>query len=150
MPKKKRLEASFEYKPTEGERKAVKAIGPTRDESVIDASILETFPFKYPESPTEMTHSTDEFTCLCPFTGLPDFATITIEYIPDKLCIELRSFKFYLQCYRQVGMFHEHVVNKILQDLTKVLKPKEMTVTGDFATRGGVVTTATARSWKKR
>jgi len=150
MARKKKTEASFEYKPTEGELRALRAMGPMQDESVIDRGILETFPFKYPESPTEIVHSTDEFTCLCPFTGLPDFASLTVEYVPSRLCIELRSFKFYLQCFRQVGIFHEHAVNKILEDLVKVLKPREMTVTGDFATRGGVVTTVSARYWKKR
>ena len=86
-----------------------------------------------------------EFTCVCPKTGLPDFATITILYIPDKNCIELKSFKEYIVFYRDVGIFHEHVTNKILDDFTKACKPKAISVRGDFHPRGGIKTVVTAK-----
>ncbi|MCU0641089.1 MAG: preQ(1) synthase [Candidatus Margulisbacteria bacterium] len=85
-----------------------------------------------------------EFTCVCPKTGLPDFATIRIEYIPDKLIVELKSLKLYFVSYRNVGTFHEDVVNKILDDLVAAVKPRKMTVTGEFNVRGGIKTTVTA------
>jgi len=91
-----------------------------------------------------MVHVCDEFTCLCPFSGLPDFAKITIRYIPGENCIELKSLKYYLFAYRQVKIFHEHVVNKILEDLVKVLNPVEMDVVGEFNIRGGISTKANA------
>jgi 7-cyano-7-deazaguanine reductase len=85
-----------------------------------------------------------EFTCVCPKTGLPDFATIRIEYIPDKLIVELKSLKMYFISYRNVGTFHEDVVNKILDDLVAACKPKKMKVVGDFNVRGGIRTAVTA------
>jgi 7-cyano-7-deazaguanine reductase len=85
-----------------------------------------------------------EFTCVCPKTGLPDFATIKIEYVPDKLLVELKSLKLYFVSFRNVGTFHEDVVNKILDDLVAAVKPRKMTVTGEFNVRGGIRTTVTA------
>ncbi len=85
-----------------------------------------------------------EFTCICPKTGLPDFATITIEYSPDKYCIELKSFKMYTIFYRNIGIFHEHVVNKILQDLVKACRPRWLRVMGEFNPRGGIRTVVKA------
>ena len=85
-----------------------------------------------------------EFTCVCPRTGLPDFADIKIEYIPDKLIIELKSLKYYFVSFRNVGTFHEDVVNKILDDLVAACAPRKMTVTGEFGVRGGIKTTVTA------
>jgi len=85
-----------------------------------------------------------EFTCVCPRTGLPDFATIKIEYVPDRLLIELKSLKFYFISYRHQGIFHEEVVNKILDDLVAVCHPRKMKVTGEFNVRGGIKTTVTA------
>ncbi|RLE10033.1 NADPH-dependent 7-cyano-7-deazaguanine reductase QueF [Candidatus Aerophobetes bacterium] len=110
--------------------------------------MLKTFPYEYPYRPIQVEHTTDEFTCLCPFNELPDQATLTIKYVPDKLCIELKSFKYYLYSFRQVRIFHEHAVNKILEDLVAVLDPLELTVIGKFAIRGGIGTTVTA-SYKK-
>jgi 7-cyano-7-deazaguanine reductase len=85
-----------------------------------------------------------EFTCVCPKTGLPDFATIKIEYIPDKLIVELKSLKMYFISYRNVGTFHEDVTNKILSDLVAACKPRKMRVVGEFNVRGGIKTTVSA------
>jgi len=85
-----------------------------------------------------------EFTCLCPRTGQPDFATITIIYCPDAWCVELKSLKLYLWSYRNEGTFHEAVVNKILDDLVSSIQPRKMKVTGDFFVRGGIHTVITA------
>jgi len=87
---------------------------------------------------------TSEFTCICPKTGLPDFASMVIEYMPDKWCLELKSFKEYIAAYRSVGIFHEHVVNRMLDDLAKSCKPKKMKIKGTFNTRGGITTTVEA------
>ena len=83
---------------------------------------------------------TDEFTCICPKTGLPDFAAIKIEYVPDKWCIELKSFKLYLIAYRSIGVFHEHATNKILDDLVKSCKPRFMRLEMEYKPRGGIKT----------
>ena len=85
-----------------------------------------------------------EYTSVCPMTGLPDMGCITIEYVPDQSIIELKSLKYYLLQYRNVGIFYENIVNRILDDLVKVLVPKKMTVTGDFTARGGITTVVTA------
>ncbi|MBN1793411.1 MAG: NADPH-dependent 7-cyano-7-deazaguanine reductase QueF [Candidatus Omnitrophica bacterium] len=90
-----------------------------------------------------------EFTCVCPKTGQPDFATIRITYIPDKWCIELKSLKLYLWSYRQEGIFHEAAVNTILDDIVKAIKPRRVSVAGDFYVRGGIRTVVTAE-YKKR
>ena len=126
------------------EVRARKAVGKTFDPSVIDSSILETFSYQYHYRPVQMEHTTDEFTCVCPFSGLPDQATLTVKYVPAKLCIELKSLKYYFYSFRQVRIFHEHVVNKILEDLVAVLDPVEMTIEAKFALRGGIASTATA------
>ena len=110
---------------------------------------LETFPNKYPKRNYVITINCPEFTSICPKTGLPDFGTIIIEYIPDKYCLELKSFKYYLLKYRNKGIFYESAVNKILDDLVKVLKPKQITVTGNFTARGGINTSVVARHLKK-
>lgn len=136
--------------PSQMEKKALKAIGETFGPEVVDSSILVTFPYQYPHRRIVMEHVTPEFTCLCPFSGLPDFAKITIKYVPNKLCIELKSLKYYLLSYRQVKIFHEHVVNKILEDLVKVLDPIELEVIGEFNVRGGIYTTASAKYCKEK
>ncbi|MDR2580659.1 MAG: preQ(1) synthase [Fibromonadaceae bacterium] len=105
---------------------------------------IEKWEFMYPNSATDLRIETSEFTCICPKTGLPDFATLVIEYRPTKYCIELKSFKEYLLFYRELGIFHEHVVNKILKDCVKAVKPKQMKVIGIFNSRGGIQTTVTA------
>jgi 7-cyano-7-deazaguanine reductase len=105
---------------------------------------LETFPNPRPERNYEIHMECPEFTCICPRTGQPDFATIRIVYVPNQICIELKSLKLYLWSYRNEGAFHEAVINKILDDLVQALRPRSMTVTGDFNVRGGIHTTVTA------
>ena len=106
---------------------------------------LETFPNKYPKRSYIITINCPEFTSVCPKTGLPDFGTIIIEYIPDKFCIELKSLKYYLLDYRNKGIFYEMAVNKILDDLVNILQPKSITVTGNFTARGGITTSIIAK-----
>jgi 7-cyano-7-deazaguanine reductase len=105
---------------------------------------LETIPNPKPERDYEIEISTREFTCVCPKTGQPDFATITIRYVPDQRCVELKSLKLYLWSYRNEGHFHEAVTNLILDDLVAVLQPRRMTVIADFNIRGGLHTVVTA------
>ena len=105
---------------------------------------LETFPNPRPERDYEIHMDCPEFTCICPRTGQPDFATIRLDYVPDKFCVELKSLKLYLWSYRNEGAFHEAVVNQILDDLVRACRPRKMTVTGDFNVRGGIHTTVTA------
>ena len=100
--------------------------------------LLETFSNPNPERDYVIIHTAPEFTSLCPKTGQPDFATIILEYIPDKICVELKSYKFYLQSFRNDGIFFEAVTNKILDDLVKVCKPRYMKITAKFNTRGGI------------
>jgi len=105
---------------------------------------LETFPNHHPKRDYVVTLKTDEFTCVCPATGQPDFARLTIQYIPDKRIVESKSLKLYLWSYRDEGVFHEHVTNVILDDLVLVLKPRRCKVTADFAVRGGISITVDA------
>ena len=105
---------------------------------------LETFPNPRPGRDYEIAMECPEFTCICPRTGQPDFATIRIRYLPDRLCVELKSLKLYLWSYRNDGAFHEAVINQILDDLVAACGPKAITVVGDFAVRGGIHTTITA------
>ena len=110
----------------------------------IDASLLQTIYYDYPGKKIEIEINTDEFTCVCPWSGLPDFATITIKYIPGKKCIELKSLKYYLYSYRNVGIVHESVINRILKDLVKLCAPKKMSIEAEFRTRGGLKTKVSA------
>jgi len=105
---------------------------------------LETFPNPRPGRDYEIAFEIPEFTCLCPKTGQPDFATLRIRYVPDRLCVELKSLKLYVWSFRDEGHFHEDVTNRILDDLVSLLAPKEMTVVGDFNVRGGIHTVVTA------
>lgn len=100
--------------------------------------LLETFENKYPNRDYAVTHIAPEFTSLCPKTGQPDFAKVTVEYIPDKLCMELKSLKIYLNSYRNDGIFFESVTNQILDDLVEVTKPRYMLITSEFNVRGGI------------
>lgn len=110
----------------------------------IDAAQLETFPYAYPHREAEFTISTDEFTAVCPFSGLPDFGRATIDYVPTDRCVELRSLKYYLHSYRNVGIWYEHAVNRILEDLARAVRPKRMTITLDYNVRGGLKSVARA------
>jgi 7-cyano-7-deazaguanine reductase len=105
---------------------------------------IEVWQNKYPDKEYVINLEVLEFTCICPKTGLPDFATIRIEYSPDKYCIELKSFKLYTIFYRNLGIFHEHVVNRMLEDLVKACEPRWLKVTGEFNVRGGIKTTVNA------
>ena len=105
---------------------------------------IEVWQNKYPDKDYIIDISFGEFTCICPKTGLPDFANMRIEYVPDKSCLELKSLKLYMIFYRDIGIFHEHAVNKILDDLVKACHPRRMHVTGEFNIRGGVRTTVSA------
>lgn len=111
---------------------------------------LEIFPNPNPERGYTIEIKCPEFTCLCPRTGQPDFATIHILYIPDRLCVELKSLKLYLWSYRNEGAFHEAVTNKILTDLVNACQPRSMKVAGEFYVRGGIYTTVTAEYRKKQ
>src|SRR6201993_5389839 len=105
---------------------------------------LETFPNPKPERDYEIAFEAPEFTCLCPMTGQPDFATIRIRYVPDQKCVELKSLKLYLWSYRDEGTFHEAVTNRIADDLIAVIAPRSITVTGKFWVRGGIHTVVVA------
>jgi 7-cyano-7-deazaguanine reductase len=107
--------------------------------------LLETFPNPEPGREYEIHFTCPEFTCVCPRTGQPDFATIRITYVPDKTCVELKSLKLYLWSYRDAGQFHEAVTNRILDDLVAVTRPRRMEVEGDFNVRGGIHTVVKAR-----
>lgn len=106
--------------------------------------ILDTFQNQYPQREYSIEIVCPEFTSVCPKTGQPDFGTITILYVPDQRCVELKSLKLYLQGYRNMGIFYEHVTNRILDDLVGVLSPRWMRVTADFRPRGGITTRVTA------
>jgi 7-cyano-7-deazaguanine reductase len=124
-----------------------------QDVAAIDAAALETFPYEYPGKDIVVSIDTDEFTAVCPWSGLPDFGSIRIEYVPGKVLVELRSLKYYLLSYRNVGIYQEHAVNRILEDLVRCAKPKRMKVAADYRIRGGVHTVASreyvARAWRK-
>src|SRR5688500_1372097 len=105
---------------------------------------LEVFANTHPGRDYEVAMDCPEFTCVCPKTGQPDFATIRIRYVPDRLCVELKSLKLYLWSYRDQGAFHENVTNRILDDLTACIGPRRMTVQTDWNVRGGIHTTVTA------
>jgi len=106
---------------------------------------LETFPNPSPGRDYEIRFECPEFTCLCPMTGQPDFAVIRIAYVPDRLCVELKSLKLYLWSYRDEGAFHEAVTNRILDDLLGAVRPRKAEVIGDFFVRGGIHTVVVAR-----
>jgi len=105
---------------------------------------LEVFPNPKPERDYEIHIETPEFTCLCPKTGQPDFADILLDYIPDALCVELKSLKLYYWSFRNEGHFHEAVTNRILDDLVLAVAPRRMRVTARFKVRGGLTTTVVA------
>jgi len=118
--------------------------GPIDDESVLQSDSLLTFPYEYSGSDTEVSIDTDEFTAVCPWTGLPDFGTLVVTYVPGDVCLELKSVKYYLLAYRNVGIVQEHAANRILNDLAAACQPRSMTLTLDYNTRGGLHTVVTA------
>jgi 7-cyano-7-deazaguanine reductase len=105
---------------------------------------LESFPNRHPGRDYTIVHTASEFTALCPKTGQPDFGTIRVSYVPDRACVELKSLKLYLQGYRDQGIFYEHVVNVILDDLVAAIKPRSLTVEGEFRVRGGIASVVRA------
>jgi 7-cyano-7-deazaguanine reductase len=106
---------------------------------------LETFANPHPERDYLIHFECPEFTCLCPRTGQPDFATIRIRYVPDRVCVELKSLKLYLWSYREEGAFHEAVTNGILDDIVEAVQPRAIEVAGDFNVRGGIHTVVVVR-----
>ena len=108
-------------------------------------NLLETFDNEFPERDYEIEIVCPEFTSVCPKTGQPDFGTLTITYTPDEKCVELKSLKFYLQSYRNEGIFYEHVTNVILDDLVGTLMPRKMKIAAAFHARGGITETVTAQ-----
>ena len=116
-----------------------------QSEEMIDRAVLEAIPFDYPDSATEVVYETDEFTAVCPWTRLPDFAKLVIRYMPRHSLVELKSLKYYLTSYRNVGILQEHAVNRILQDLVQLLQPASMVVEAEYRERGGIKTRTTAR-----
>ncbi len=135
-------------KKKEEEFKALDKTLPFSTDEAIDSACLECFKYEYADKPIgksmEIVTTTDEFTSVCPFSGLPDFACVTISYVPKKLCLELRSLKYYLMSYRSVGIWYEHLVNRMLEDLVSVCKPRSMSITIDVNARGGLASTVTA------
>ncbi len=117
--------------------------------SAVDVNALETFPYEYPGKDIIVNIDTDEFTAVCPWSGLPDFGTIRVDYTPDRDVIELRSFKYYLLSYRNVGIYQEHLVNRLLDDLVRCARPKWMRVVVDYKIRGGVHTVV-SREFRRR
>ena len=122
---------------------------PFKGPEAIDSDCLECFEYEYAESESgadvEVTTTTNEFTSVCPFSGLPDFAEVTITYTPDRKCVELRSLKYYLMSYRDVGIWYEHLVNRMLDDLVRVVEPKSMEIVVAANARGGLSSTVRAR-----
>ncbi len=114
-----------------------------RQATGIDPGLLLAFDYEYPQSQTEVVIDTDEFTAVCPWTCLPDFGTLVVKYVPDRLIMELKSFKYYLLSYNGVGIVQEHAANRILEDLVEACKPRRMTVTLDYKVRGGLHTVVT-------
>ncbi len=117
----------------------------TRPEASIDASCLLAFDYEYEGRDAEVVIDSCEFTAVCPWTGLPDFGTLTISYVPASTCLELKSLKFYLLSYIGVGIVQEHAANRILDDLVAACDPKRMTIALDYNVRGGLHTTVTVR-----
>ena len=121
-----------------------------QSEDAIDVAVLETIPFDYPDSATEVVYETDEFTCVCPWTGLPDFGRLVIRYLPGNSLVELKSLKYYLTSFRNVGILQEHAVNRILNDLAQLVQPVSMVVEAEYKERGGIKSRAVARYEKKK
>ena len=128
--------------------KAEDKVLPFKGEEAIDTACLECFDYEYADTPhgedMEIITTTEEFTSVCPFSGLPDFATVSIRYIPAAHCLELRSLKYYLMSYRDVGIWYEHLVNRMLEDLVLACRPQALIVEIRCKARGGLESTLTA------
>ena len=115
-----------------------------KDQRAIDAQCLLAFEYEYPGQEAEVAIDTDEFTAVCPWTGLPDYGVLYITYVPSHSCIELKSLKYYLLSYRDVGIVQEHAANRVLEDLVALCQPRRMKVTLDYKVRGGIHTSVSA------
>ena len=115
----------------------------------MDLYSLDTFPYEFPGKEIKIKFEIPEFTCVCPFSDFPDFATIRLEYVPNERCIELKSLKLYINSFRNVKVFHEHVINMILEDFVNACDPLSVELEGDFNVRGNIKTTVRA-SYQKR
>jgi 7-cyano-7-deazaguanine reductase len=111
----------------------------------ITPGVLETFPYEYPQRDAEVVVASQEWSCVCPFSGLPDYGTIRITYVPDRACVELKSLKYYLTSFRNVGIYQEHAANRVLDDLIAACRPRRMEVVLDYHLRGGLHTVVTCR-----
>lgn len=116
-----------------------------RDAAAVRADVLETFPYEYAGSPATVEIDTDEFTAVCPWSGLPDFGRLMVRYLPKTRVLELRSLKYYLLSYRSVGIFQEHAANRILDDLVRACEPVWMELALDYRVRGGIHTVVRTR-----
>ena len=114
------------------------------DNEISRQDLLETFQNEFPDRDYDIEISCPEFTSVCPRTGQPDFGILTVTYVPDKLCIELKSLKMYLQSFRNEGIFYENVTNTILDELVALLQPRSMVLLAEFSTRGGISANITA------
>ena len=121
-----------------------------QSEDAIDVAVLEVIPFNYPDSATEVIYETDEFTCVCPWTGLPDFGRLVLRYVPGNSLVELKSLKYYLTSFRNVGILQEHAVNRILNDLVQLIQPVSMVVEAEYKERGGIKSQAVASYEKEK
>ena len=116
---------------------------PSKGEEAIDPACLLTFQYEYPNQKSQVEIDTDEFTAVCPWTGLPDYGDLLISYVPGDSCIELKSLKYYLLSYRDVGIVQEHAANRILNDLVAICQPQSMKIVLDYKVRGGLHTAVT-------
>ncbi|MCK5375573.1 MAG: NADPH-dependent 7-cyano-7-deazaguanine reductase QueF [Acidobacteria bacterium] len=116
---------------------------PFDGEDVLTPEVLETFPYLYPARDALVEIGTDEWSCVCPFSGLPDFGTLRVRYLPSDGCIELKSLKYYLTSFRNVGIYQEHAANRVLDDLVACCAPRWMEVELDYRLRGGIHTVVT-------
>jgi len=116
----------------------------------MDLYPLDTFAYEFSGSEIKINFEMPEFTCICPFSDFPDFATIRIEYVPNQRCIELKSLKLYINSFREVKIFHEHAINVILEDFVKACDPLSVEIEGDFNVRGNIKTTVRANYRKQK
>lgn len=121
---------------------------PFTDAETIDVAVLETFSYDGPDQ--EIVTETDEFSAVCPFSGLPDLATVTLRYIPSDRCVELKSLKYYMMSYRNVGIYQEHATARLAEDLQALLEAQSLTVTTRYNVRGGFLTTCSVTLGDRR
>jgi len=111
----------------------------------VTPGVLEMFPYEYPLRDAEVVIASQEWSCVCPYSGLPDYGTIRITYVPDRVCVELKSLKYYLTSFRNVGIYQEHAANRVLDDLLAACRPRRMEVVLDYHLRGGLHTVVACR-----